>query len=48
VPLYVDFCYTRLATGDDAAWVHDRFRAACAEFGTTVHEEDDRLVVEWG
>jgi poly-gamma-glutamate synthesis protein (capsule biosynthesis protein) len=47
VPLYLDFCYTRLATGDDAAWVRDRFRGACAEFGTTVHEEDDRLVVEW-
>jgi poly-gamma-glutamate capsule biosynthesis protein CapA/YwtB (metallophosphatase superfamily) len=47
VPLRLDFCHTRLATGDDAAWIRDRFRAACAEFGTTVHDRDGRLVVEW-
>jgi poly-gamma-glutamate capsule biosynthesis protein CapA/YwtB (metallophosphatase superfamily) len=47
VPLLLEFCYTRLATGNDAAWVRDRFRAACAEFGTTVDERDGRLVVEW-
>jgi poly-gamma-glutamate capsule biosynthesis protein CapA/YwtB (metallophosphatase superfamily) len=47
VPLRLDFCYTRLATGDDAAWIRDRFRAACAEFGTTVYAHDDRLVVDW-
>jgi poly-gamma-glutamate capsule biosynthesis protein CapA/YwtB (metallophosphatase superfamily) len=48
VPLRLDFCYTRLATGDDAAWIRDRFRVACAEFGTSVHAQDDRLVVDWG
>ncbi len=47
VPLRLDFCYTRLATGDDAAWIRERFRAACAEFGTTVVERDGRLVVQW-
>jgi poly-gamma-glutamate synthesis protein (capsule biosynthesis protein) len=47
VPLLLDFCCTRLATGDDAAWVRDRFRAACAEFATTVGERDGRLAVEW-
>jgi poly-gamma-glutamate synthesis protein (capsule biosynthesis protein) len=47
VPLRLDFCYTRLATGDDAAWIRARFRAACAEFGTTVVEHDGRLVVQW-
>jgi len=48
VPLHLDFCYTRLATGDDAAWIRDRLRVGCGEYGTTVHEQDDRLVVEWG
>lgn len=47
VPLYLDFCYTRLARDDDAAWIRDRLRSACAEFGTTVDEQDDRLVVHW-
>jgi poly-gamma-glutamate capsule biosynthesis protein CapA/YwtB (metallophosphatase superfamily) len=48
VPLQLDFCSTGVARRDDAAWIRDRFRYACAEFGTTVHERDDRLVVEWG
>jgi poly-gamma-glutamate capsule biosynthesis protein CapA/YwtB (metallophosphatase superfamily) len=46
VPLRLDFCHTRLATGDDATWIRDRLRTACAEFGTEVHERDSRLVVE--
>jgi poly-gamma-glutamate capsule biosynthesis protein CapA/YwtB (metallophosphatase superfamily) len=48
VPLQLDCCYTRLATSGDAAWIRDRLRSACAEFGTTVHERDDRVVVDWG
>jgi poly-gamma-glutamate capsule biosynthesis protein CapA/YwtB (metallophosphatase superfamily) len=47
VPLHLDYCVTRLATGDDARWIRDRFRAACARFGTAVGEHDGRLVVEW-
>lgn len=47
VPLQLDFCHTCLATGDDARWIRDRFRAACAEFSTSVDERDGRLVVEW-
>jgi poly-gamma-glutamate capsule biosynthesis protein CapA/YwtB (metallophosphatase superfamily) len=47
VPLLLEFCSTLLATGDDAAWIRNRFRAACAEFGTTVAERGGRLVVEW-
>jgi poly-gamma-glutamate capsule biosynthesis protein CapA/YwtB (metallophosphatase superfamily) len=46
LPLRLDFCYTRLAPGDDAAWIRERFRAACAEFGTNVVERDGRLVIE--
>jgi poly-gamma-glutamate capsule biosynthesis protein CapA/YwtB (metallophosphatase superfamily) len=45
VPLALDFCHTRLARGDDAAWVRRRFRDACAALGTEVREENERLVV---
>jgi Bacterial capsule synthesis protein PGA_cap len=45
VPLRLDFCMTRLAEGDDAAWIRRRFRAACAALGTDVREESGRLVV---
>jgi poly-gamma-glutamate capsule biosynthesis protein CapA/YwtB (metallophosphatase superfamily) len=46
VPLKLDYCHTRLAEGDDDAWVRRRFREACAAFGTEVREENDRLVVD--
>ena len=45
VPLRLEFCHTRLAVGDEADWVRGRFRRACAELGTSVEEEDERLVV---
>jgi poly-gamma-glutamate capsule biosynthesis protein CapA/YwtB (metallophosphatase superfamily) len=47
VPLALDFCHTRLAEGEDAAWVRDRFRAACAALGTEVAERGGRLVIDW-
>ena len=47
VPLALDFCHTRLAEGEEAAWVRRRFRQACAELGTDVGERDGRLVVTW-
>jgi poly-gamma-glutamate capsule biosynthesis protein CapA/YwtB (metallophosphatase superfamily) len=47
VPLRLEFCHTRLATGDDAAWIGRRFREACDPFGTEVREEGGRLVVSW-
>jgi hypothetical protein len=46
VPLKLDFCHTRLATGDDAAWIARRFTEACAELGTEVAEQEGRLVAE--
>ncbi len=46
VPLALDFCHTRLAEGDDLAWITERFTTACAEMGTDVVERDDRLVVD--
>jgi poly-gamma-glutamate capsule biosynthesis protein CapA/YwtB (metallophosphatase superfamily) len=47
VPLALDYCHTRLAEGDDAAWVRRRFSDACAELGTEVAEEAGRLVITW-
>jgi len=47
IPLKLEFTHTRLATGDDAAWIRQRFTLACAKFGTEVTEEDGRLVLPW-
>jgi poly-gamma-glutamate capsule biosynthesis protein CapA/YwtB (metallophosphatase superfamily) len=45
IPLRLDYCYTRLAGGDDAAWVRDRFRSACGALGTEVADSNGRLRV---
>ena len=47
LPLKLDYCHTRAADGEDAAWIARRFRDACARLGTDVGEEDGRLVVTW-
>jgi poly-gamma-glutamate capsule biosynthesis protein CapA/YwtB (metallophosphatase superfamily) len=47
LPLKLEFCHTRLAAGEDAAWIRRRFRAACATLGTTVEEAADRLIISW-
>jgi poly-gamma-glutamate synthesis protein (capsule biosynthesis protein) len=47
VPLALDYCYTRTADPDEAAWIRTRFRQACRALGCDVHEERGRLVVEW-
>jgi poly-gamma-glutamate capsule biosynthesis protein CapA/YwtB (metallophosphatase superfamily) len=47
VPLKLDFCHTRLADSEEAAWIRKRFVEACAAFGTEVSQEDERLVVSW-
>ncbi len=47
VPLKLDFCRTRLADGQEAAWIGRRFRQACAALGTAAAEADGRLVVRW-
>ena len=47
VPLKLEYCHTRLATGRDAEWIAGRFREACRTLGTEVGEERDRLVVTW-
>ena len=45
VPLKLGYACTRLARGDEAGWVEQRFREACAELGTEVRKEDGRLVI---
>ena len=45
VPLRLEYAYTRLADGEDAAWIRDRLIRACADFGTSVREENGRLVI---
>lgn len=47
VPLKLDYCFTRLAEREDAAWIARRFREACRQFGTEVRQERGRLVVSW-
>jgi poly-gamma-glutamate capsule biosynthesis protein CapA/YwtB (metallophosphatase superfamily) len=47
LPLKLEFCHTRLASGEDAAWKRRQFRSACAALDTTVDEEADRLAVNW-
>lgn len=34
IPLALDYCYTRLAEGDEARWITDRFQRACEALGT--------------
>jgi poly-gamma-glutamate capsule biosynthesis protein CapA/YwtB (metallophosphatase superfamily) len=48
VPMRLEYAYTRLARGDEAAWIGRRFREACSAFGTEVSEEDGRLVIVAG
>jgi len=45
VPLKLDYAFTRLARGDEAELIRERFRKACAELGTEVLDEDGRLVI---
>jgi poly-gamma-glutamate synthesis protein (capsule biosynthesis protein) len=47
VPLFLDYCHTRLAQGEDWEWIRDRFTTACAELGTDVGERAGRLTVDW-
>jgi poly-gamma-glutamate synthesis protein (capsule biosynthesis protein) len=47
IPLELEYCHTRLATGANADWIRRRFHQACADLGTGVAEEAGRLVVSW-
>jgi poly-gamma-glutamate capsule biosynthesis protein CapA/YwtB (metallophosphatase superfamily) len=45
LPLKLDYCFTDLAEGDDARWIRQRFREACAAMDTDVEDAADRQVV---
>jgi poly-gamma-glutamate capsule biosynthesis protein CapA/YwtB (metallophosphatase superfamily) len=47
VPLKLEYCHTRLATRDEAAWIAHRFRSLCLALGTDVSSEDGRLVIRY-
>ena len=38
LPLKLEYSHTRLAAGENAAWMRRRFRSACADLGTSVVE----------
>jgi poly-gamma-glutamate synthesis protein (capsule biosynthesis protein) len=47
LPLRLDFCFTRLATGPEQNWIMRRFESACHALGGDVARVGDRLVIEW-
>jgi poly-gamma-glutamate synthesis protein (capsule biosynthesis protein) len=47
LPLKLEYCHTRLAAGEDAAWLRRRFRSACAALDTSVEGAAGRLIVNW-
>jgi hypothetical protein len=46
IPLKLDFCRSRLATGVDYELIARRFKTQCAKLGTVVHETGGRLYVD--
>jgi poly-gamma-glutamate synthesis protein (capsule biosynthesis protein) len=46
VPLKLDYCHTRPAEGDDAAWIERRLRRASETLGSTARCANQRLVIE--
>jgi poly-gamma-glutamate capsule biosynthesis protein CapA/YwtB (metallophosphatase superfamily) len=46
LPLKLDYCHTRLAEGDDAAWIEQRLRRASEKLGGTARWANQRLVIE--
>jgi Bacterial capsule synthesis protein PGA_cap len=48
LPLWLDYGRTRVAGGEDAAWIARRLREACSAMGSEVSEEDGVLVIRAG
>jgi poly-gamma-glutamate capsule biosynthesis protein CapA/YwtB (metallophosphatase superfamily) len=48
VPLELDFCHTRLARGEGAAWIRRRFARACRELGAEAVDADGTVRVDLG
>src|SRR5438128_12419491 len=47
IPLKLEFAHTRLAAGNDAAWIKRGFVDACATLGTEGSEDEGRLLAHW-
>ena len=47
IPLELEVAHTRMAEGEEAAWIRRRFVEASANLGTDVRDEDGRLVARW-
>jgi hypothetical protein len=45
VPIRLEYACARLARGEEAKWISQRFRTACAELGTEAREEQGRLSI---
>jgi poly-gamma-glutamate capsule biosynthesis protein CapA/YwtB (metallophosphatase superfamily) len=45
VPIRLEPAYTRLARGEEADWIRQRFREACAAFRTKASDENGRLAI---
>src|SRR5205823_8159566 len=48
IPLKLEFAHTRLAAGDEAAWIRRRFTKACATFGIEVTAPEAGRQTLWG
>jgi len=47
LPLRLEFCFTRPANIEEAAWIGRRFHEACHAMGTDVDDVDGMLVVRF-
>jgi poly-gamma-glutamate synthesis protein (capsule biosynthesis protein) len=45
VPIRLEYAHTRLARGDEADWIRQRFREACGTLGSDAREENGRLAI---
>jgi poly-gamma-glutamate capsule biosynthesis protein CapA/YwtB (metallophosphatase superfamily) len=45
LPLKLDYCHTRVATGDDNGWIARRMIEACRELGAEAREEGGRVII---
>jgi poly-gamma-glutamate synthesis protein (capsule biosynthesis protein) len=45
VPIRLEYARTRLAVGEETAWIERRLRAACAEYATDVDSRDGKLII---
>ena len=45
VPIRLEYAHTRLARGEEADWIRQRFREACGTLGSDAREENGRLAI---